>query len=310
MHGEACRGRLEHGLLARPGGASAAAPSSRSCSVLAGACRPSRRRARGRVPRPMVLRRPPFRTRVELQLIIARISTKATYQRRPVKQRQRRLRQRRRRHHQLATKGASPRPFKLREQRAPFQALVLAVCALAMVVVTVFSFYEMRQTRQVLARGVRTTATVVESQHHRKSPDRVVVEFTTSRGEEVSAALSDSVDARDSPVGSSLDVFYDPEQPDYVINAKITDISHHYFSIPLGIAMTIGFAGEDYTSGAAITASRGCRRGRPYANRDEPQALTMPPMVLSPGVHARSDPHRGFHHRRAVGQDRHPGQAM
>ncbi|MEQ4724460.1 DUF3592 domain-containing protein [Nonomuraea sp. B19D2] len=159
-----------------------------------------------------------------------------------MKQRQRRLKQQQRRHHQLTTKGPSPRPFKLRDLRALFQALALAVCALAMVGVTIFSFYEMRQTRQALARGVRTTATVVESQHYRKFPDHVVVEFTTSRGEEVSAALSDSVDARDSPAGSSLDVLYDPERPDYVINAKITDISHYYFIIPFGIAMTIGFA--------------------------------------------------------------------
>lgn len=161
-----------------------------------------------------------------------------------MRRRQRLLKHRQRRHHQRVTAGPSPHSLARppRDVRRLFVAGVLGVLSLVMLWEFISSVREMNQTREILARGVRTTATVVDSAHFRRFPDRLVVKFSTLRGEHVMARLSDSVDARDSPEGRLLEIRYDPDQPEHVIKAEITGLGHHFVLLPLVAGVGIGFA--------------------------------------------------------------------
>ncbi|WP_067177587.1 DUF3592 domain-containing protein [Microtetraspora niveoalba] len=114
--------------------------------------------------------------------------------------------------------------------------------ALSILALTIFSVFEMNQTRTILARGVQAEATVVDAQHFRYRGDLVTVTFSTLTGNHVTTNVSDSIDASEIGTGDSLDILYDPVHPDRVISAGITSLSHHYVIIPLEILLMIALA--------------------------------------------------------------------
>ncbi|MFI6484542.1 DUF3592 domain-containing protein [Nonomuraea sp. NPDC050663] len=123
-----------------------------------------------------------------------------------------------------------------------FRAFLTALVALFFLGTTVYSVAEMRRSATILDGGIRTTASIATVEDRARGKDPISVFFKTETGETIFAALSDSTDAQGLRPGDTMEVIYDPRNPEHVIAARIADLTHHYVMIAFTALLALGAA--------------------------------------------------------------------
>lgn len=123
-----------------------------------------------------------------------------------------------------------------------FRAFLSALLALFFLGTTVYSVAEMRRSATILDGGIRTTASVATVEDRVSGKDPVSVFFRTTTGETIFAEVSDSTNAQHLRPGDTMEVIYDPRNPEHVVAAQVTDLTHHYVMIAFTALLALGAA--------------------------------------------------------------------